>query len=56
MRRKTVSLTHQAFLFGLLIGLAGMMNEPVLKAAPINNFYQPAWASVDQHNPVPEWF
>jgi alpha-L-fucosidase len=25
-------------------------------AAPTNTFYQPTWASVDQHNPAPEWF
>jgi alpha-L-fucosidase len=28
---------------------------PTLKAVT-NNVYQPAWASVDQHNPAPEWF
>ena len=38
----------------LLLILTGL--APDLKAAPTNNFYQPSWASVDQHNPAPEWF
>jgi alpha-L-fucosidase len=33
-----------------------MVWVPVLKAAPTNNVYQATWASVDQHNPAPEWF
>jgi alpha-L-fucosidase len=33
-----------------------MVWVPALKAAPTNNVYQAMWASVDQHNPVPEWF
>jgi alpha-L-fucosidase len=37
----------------LLLSLAAV---PSLYAAPTNTFYQATWASVDQHNPSPEWF
>jgi alpha-L-fucosidase len=42
--------------FGLLLGLAGLVMAPALPAAPTNTVYQATWASVDQHNPAPEWF
>jgi alpha-L-fucosidase len=56
MRKNPFPFVRQAFLFGLLISLIGMINEPILTAAPTNTVYQPTWASVDQHNPAPEWF
>ena len=36
--------------------LSLMMLAQTSKAAPTNTFYQATWASVDQHNPAPEWF
>jgi len=49
-------LTWQAFLFVILISLAFLTISPVLQAAPTNTVYSATWASVDQHNPAPEWF
>ena len=56
MKTKPASLVRQPSRFGLLISLALLTLAPVLKAAPTNTVYQATWASVDQHNPAPEWF
>jgi hypothetical protein len=56
MRKKPASLARQAFMFGLLISLAGLTIEPALEAAPTNNFHRSTWASVDRRNPALQWF
>jgi len=56
MSKKPALFDCRPLLIVLLIALAGLTDVPLLRATPTNNFYQPTWASVDQHNPAPEWF
>lgn len=48
-----------AFRFCLTLGLSLLLLAvfaPALKATPTNTTYKATWASVDTHNPSPEWF
>jgi alpha-L-fucosidase len=54
-----VHFSKNAFQFCVKLGLFPLLLAafvPVLKATPTNTTYKATWASVDTHNPSPEWF